>query len=852
MRKVLFACCLLSIASCLSAQDLKYYLPDSVTYNPAIPKPKDIIYHEVGEWHVTHDRLVNYMKAIAAAAPDRVKLETMGLTYEGRPQVLLIITSPKNQQRLEEIRVQHVKLTDPSQSSSLNIESMPIVVWIGHSIHGNESSGANASLLSAYYLAATQGKQIDELLDNVVVLFDPSFNPDGLQRFSTWANQHKSKNLVSDPNSREFNEVWPGGRFNHYWFDLNRDWLPAVHVESQNRLTWFHKWKPNILTDHHEQGSNATFFFQPGVPSRVNPLTPEKNQELTGKLGKFHAAFLDRIGSMYFTKENYDDFYYGKGSTYPDVQGCIGILFEQASSRGHLQQTSNGLLSFPFTIKNQFVTALSTLEGAKSLRKEFLEYQRDFFKQASSRAAAFATKAYVFGDKNDKTKTYEFATMLRRHQIEINELPDNWSDRDFEKGSSFIVSLNQPQHSLIRGIFDKTFDYKDSLFYDITAWTMPLAFGLTSKEITNPTLGAKVESLNAVKGEIIGGRSNYAYLLEWDELYAPAAVNEMLEAGLIVKVATNSFEMNVGSSNKKFDYGTIMIPVTLQKDNADGVANKLNALAAKYRLRIYALNTGNVNTGSDLGSSRFAAVTKPNVAMIVGPGVNATDAGEIWHLLDQRMNIPATHLESSVFNRVELNRYNTIIMVGGSYPDLNKDKLKTWVQAGGVLILTEEAVSWAAQNGISDVKFKRAKAPVDSTQKLIYTDREQIDGAQQVFGAIFGADVDLAHPLAYGYNQKTISLFKANRVYMEKSKNPYATPFYYGNKPLQSGWVSQQNMDAIKNSAAVIVNTVGNGRVINIADNPNFRAFWLGGSKLFMNAIFFGRIIDAASARTEE
>ena len=211
MRKLLFAFCLLLIANCFHAQDLKYYLPDSVTYNPSIPKPKDIIYHEVGEWHITHDRLVNYMKAIAAAAPDRVKLETMGFTYERRPQVLLIITSPKNQQRLEEIRQQHVKLTDPSQSSSVNIDNMPIVVWIGHSIHGNEPSGANASLLTAYYLAAAQGKQIDELLDNVVVLFDPSFNPDGLQRFSTWANQHKSKNLVSDPNSREFNEVWPGG-----------------------------------------------------------------------------------------------------------------------------------------------------------------------------------------------------------------------------------------------------------------------------------------------------------------------------------------------------------------------------------------------------------------------------------------------------------------------------------------------------------------------------------------------------------------------------------------------------------------------------------------------------------------
>src|SRR5687767_7656267 len=453
MKNCLIASYLLIVVNSITAQELNYYLPDSVKYNPSIPKPKDIIYHEVGEWHVTHDRLVNYMKAIAVAAPERVKFETMGFSYENRPQVLLIITSPRNQQRLEEIRQQHVKLTDPSQSSSMNIDNMPVVVWIGHSIHGNESSGANASLLSAYYLAAAQGKQIDDLLENVVVLFDPSFNPDGLQRFSTWANQHKSKNLVSDPNSREFNEVWPGGRFNHYWFDLNRDWLPAVHVESQNRLTWFHKWKPNILTDHHEQGSNATFFFQPGVPSRVNPLTPAKNQELTAKLGKFHAAFLDRIGSMYFTKENYDDFYYGKGSTYPDVQGCIGILFEQASSRGHAQQTANGILRFPFTIKNQFITTLSTLEGAKVLRKEFLSFQREFYKNAMAEANTYPIKAYVCGDKNDKAKTFEFATMLRRHQIGINDLPDGWTDKDFEKGSAFIVSLHQPQHSLIRGIF---------------------------------------------------------------------------------------------------------------------------------------------------------------------------------------------------------------------------------------------------------------------------------------------------------------------------------------------------------------------------------------------------------------
>ncbi len=841
------------------AQDLGYYLPQNVQYNQAIPKPKDIIYHEVGEWHVTHDRLVNYMKAIAAAAPDRVKLETMGFTYESRPQVLLIITSPKNHANLEAIRQQHLLLSDPARSSGVNIENMPIVVWIGHSIHGNEPSGANASLLTAYYLAAAQGKEIEDLLDHVVILFDPSFNPDGLQRFSTWVNQHKSKNLVSDPNDREFSEVWPGGRFNHYWFDLNRDWLPAVHVESQNRLKWFHLWKPNILTDHHEQGSNATFFFQPGVPSRVNPLTPEKNQELTARLGKFHAQYLDRIGSLYFTKENYDDYYYGKGSTYPDVNGAIGILFEQASSRGHAQQTSNGILRFPFTIRNQFVTALSTLEGARVLRKDFLNWQRDFYKSALSEAGASPVKAFVFGSAGDQVKTSTFVEMLLRHQIEVYELGSNISTENgsFEKGKSYVVPATQAQYRLIHGIFDKTLQYKDSLFYDITAWTMPLAFGISYSELgtakyNSSLLGNQVKSVTAPAGTLLGGRSDYAYLFEWNELLAPRALYELQEAGVLVKVATNTFDIETSEGSRKFNYGTISIPVKLQRLDADRLFEKIKEVVERNGITAYAVKTGNVSSGSDLGSSKMMTVSKPAIAMLVGPGVNATDAGEVWHLLDQRMNIPATHLEQGTFNRADIEKYNTIIMVGGGYGELNKDKLRDWVRGGGTLILLEEAISWASQNGISSVNFKKARSPQDSTGKWTYVDREQIEGAQQMSGAIFGADIDLSHPLAYGYRDKTVSLFKANKVFLEKPRNLFSAPFNYGGKPLQSGWISKENADAVRNSSAVIVNALGSGRVINIADNPNFRAFWLGGTKLFMNAIFFGRTIDAGSARTEE
>ena len=527
------------------------------------------------------------------------------------------------------------------------------------------------------------------------------------------------------------------------------------------------------------------------------------------------------------------------------------MLFEQASSRGHAQQTSNGILRFPFTIRNQFVTALSTLNGAKALRQEFLEYQRSFFKKIAANAEP---KGYVFGDKNDRAKTFHFIEMLQRQQIVVNELKDGYKDSMFEKGTGYAVSLNQPMQLLIKAIFDKQLVYKDSLFYDITSWTMPLAFGLPYKETDNGNTGIYGKQLSPISfpmGEIIGGKTEYAYVFEWDELYAPRALYAFQQAGLITKVATNIFYMPMGSSSKQFGYGTITVPVKLQNISGEKLYTTVKEIAEKNAIKVYAVQSGNVLSGSDLGSSKFVSLTQPKIAMLVGPGVNATDAGELWHLLDQRVDIPATHLEITMFNRADISAYNTIVMVGGTYTELNKEKLKAWVQAGGNLILLEEAITWAAQNGISTVTFKRPKSPTDSTQRLPYTDREQIEGAQQMSGAIFGANVDLTHPLAYGYNQNVVSMFKANRVYMEKSKSPYATPFYYTDKPLQSGWMSRENAGAIKNSAAVIVQGLGSGRLIHIADNPNFRAFWLGGTKLMMNAIFFGRIIETGAARGE-
>ena len=845
MRRLL---AILAICPLLSqGQDLGYYLPREVSYNPAIPTPEKVIGHKVGEWHVTHDRLVQYMRAIDQAS-DRVTLADIGTTYEGRPQVVLTITSPANHARLEALRQEHLKLSQPSASASVRTDAMPAVVWIGCSIHGNESSGANASLLGAYHLAAAQGPAIEALLDSTIILLDPSFNPDGLQRFSTWVNSHKSLTPVSDPNAREFNEAWPGGRFNHYWFDLNRDWLPAQHNESRNRLKVFHDWKPNILTDHHEMGTNASFFFQPGEPARVNGNTPKRNQELTAEIATYHARHLDRIGSLYFTKEGYDDFYYGKGSTYPDVNGGIGILFEQASSRGHLQESVNGPLSFHFTIRNQFTTMLSTLDAAKHMRKRLLDYQRDFYLEAAKEAAASPVKAYVFGDAQDPQRTAAMVQMLLRHQIEIYSLKSdlNAGGSTFTANRSYVVPFAQTQSKLIKSIFERNTKFEDSLFYDISAWTIPLAMGVPFAELStwNAEQLAGPRVMKAVSGFTPVEKSPYAYVIDWRAYNAPVALYHLQSKGLLTKVATTTFE----SGASKFGYGDIIIPVFNQPVPPDEVFAIVRQAQELAQVGITPVSTGLSTAGVDLGSSSLQSIRKPVVMVFAGAGTSATDVGEIWHLFDQRYGIPASLLEVESFNRIDPSRYSVIIMPSGTYGGLGKEgqeKLRNWVSLGGTLVATEDAVQYLSNAGLTKVAFRKDGLREDSSATRPYENRVEDRRAVDMPGSIFEARIDPTHPICFGYTRPLMSLFKSNNLFMEKNRSAYNTPVRFTEKPLQAGYLHSRFTKAAPGSASVNIDAIGRGRVVSMTENPNFRAFWFGTNRLLMNAVFFGGIIEA-------
>ena len=810
---------------------LAYYLPQDVTYNPEIPTPQEILGWVPGTWHVSHDKLVNYMYQIAETS-DRIKIEERGQTFEGRPLLLLTISSPENLSKIDEIKKQHISLTQ-SGSTSLNTADMPIVTYQGMSIHGNEPSGANAGLLAAYYLAAAQGSKIDSLLQHVVILFDPSFNPDGLQRFAYWANTNKSENINPDPQDREYDEVWPGGRTNHYWFDMNRDWLPVQLPESRARIETFHEWYPNILTDHHEMGSNSSFFFQPGIQSRTHPLTPNLNQELTREIGDYHAEAFDKLGSLYYTEEDYDDFYYGKGSTFPDIDGGIGILFEQASSRGHAQETVNGILTFPFTIRNQFTAFLSTLKAAQNMRVKILNYQRDFFANARKQAGS---NAYAFGSDNDPMRAYYLAEILKRHDIKIYKPAKNFdqNNKKLTEQNAYIVPKEQLQSRLLEAMFEKRSTFQDSLFYDISAWSFPLAFDLNFKDDASAGLaGEEITTLQPPSVPTVN-RGSYGYMIHWGDYLAPGVLNAVLNHDLRAKVAMQPFSLE----GKDYDYGTIFIPLQNQVQNAAQMQSFMDSLAQKYHVRITGVNSG-LTKGIDLGSRLMEALRPVKIGLMVGEGVSSSDAGEIWHLFDTRYNIKLTKLDTRNFSRTNLDKYTTLILpnsYGSALSENDVNKIKTWLRNGGTLIAYKNSARFLIRNKLMDINLKQTEHPA---KNITFEQKDDFNGAQVIGGAIFKTVTDRSHPVNFGYDHNEINLFRDTTIFVACDSLSYNNPIRYAEEPLAAGYISKINLAALKGTRPFVHQNFGRGHTILFTDNTNFRAFWYGTNKLLMNAIFF-------------
>ncbi len=867
---VLFAAGLFA-ASLAAAQPRLTYLPPAVTYDPEVPTPSSVLGFEVGEWHVRHDQLAAYMRALAESS-DRVRIEETGRTHEHRPLLLLTISAPENLARRSEIRQAHLALSDPNAEAA-DTSDMPVVVNLGYSVHGNEASGSNASLLVAYYLAAGQSETIDSLLAEAVILLDPSLNPDGLSRFAQWANMHRGRVPVADPNHREHREGWPNGRTNHYWFDLNRDWLLAQHPESRARLEQFHRWRPNVLIDAHENAANATYFYQPGVPVRKNPLTPRENVTLTGEIARYHAEALDRIGSLYYSEETFDDFYYGKGSTYPDLHGAVGILFEQASVRGHRQQTPNGELSFPFAIRNQLATTLSTLRAAHDKRRELLDYQRSFYDAAREQANDEELEGWVFGDPRDAARNHHFLELLRRHGIEVHALGElvEIAGQRFEPGSAWVVPTLQPQYLLLRTLFERRLDFADSTFYDVSTWTAPLAFNMPHAELrrkggVTSLLGERVERPELPAAAAPADEPAYAFAFAWDGYYAPRALHRLLAAGVKARVATRPFTAATAGGEVELDPGTILVPMGIQTTGSAQIRQLAGEIARRDAVEVHTITSGLTPEGIDLGSPSLKPLKRPKVALAIGRGVNTYAAGEVWHLLDRRHEMPVSLIEHRALADLDLTKYTHLILVDGRYkgwPAELGPKLWRWVRRGGVLIASQRSIPWvdakvrkpengapdarsastSPTNGRADTATPAASEP-RPPERRPYGEAEKHRAAKLISGAIFEVDLDVTHPLAYGYRRPTLPVFRNREVFLAPEKDPYVTVAAYRSDPLLSGYVSGENLIRLSGTPALTARRVGKGVVVRMADSPSFRAFWYGTDKLLMNAIFFGPVLE--------
>ena len=820
-----------------------------VRYNRSIPKPEEIIGHQIGTSHTRTDQVVDYFEALASRS-NRIILNDHALTHEGRRLIHAIVTHPDNHENLETIREGNLKLSDkPNSMSDQDLNKMPLVAYLGFSIHGDEASGTEASLLLLYHLAAGSGKQIDDILKNTVLIIDPMFNPDGRDRFVNWVNGNRGRVPTSDTQDREHNQPWPRGRTNHYLFDMNRDWMPVTQPESNGRIKLFHHWRPQFLLDAHEMGSNSTFFFQPGISSRNNPNTPKGTIELANKLIPFHAKRLDSIQSMYYSQQSYDDFYYGKGSTFGDIHGSVGILFEQASSRALESETNQGRLVYAFTIRNHYMSTLGTLDGLVALRKEFLTYHRDFYATAPDAAKKNQVRGYLVSLKQNRTRAQMLIQNLQKHRIVAHELKKSMTVKQtkFNPGEAVIIPSNQPQTRFLKGIMERMTTFEDSLFYDVSAWTLPLAYGVESYELKqnpNAYIGTQLGLVDLDGGMLTGGKAKSAYLMKWDRYYAPKSLYSIMDLGIRPRLTTQAFSAVVDGKEVQFDRGTIVIPAYQRDADATITQEKIHKmmihLAKMDHVNIYASNTASTPSGPDLGGAYQGVLQKPKVAILSGDGTSSYGVGEVWHLLNFRMGIPVSLLNAKQLSARKLSKYNTIIVPDGFYSNLDSTDIKTlkdWVFNGGTLIATQTGSRWVVNKKILNEKLK--KGGMD-TLDIPYEQAPMVTGAQRIGGSIFEVSLDNTHPIAYGYKKKT-PMFRRGDTFFELSTSTAANVGRYTKNPLLSGYISEEKLKEIQNSASIIARRQGDGHVILFADNPSFRAFWYGSNGLLLNAVFFGQ-----------
>ena len=802
------------------------------TYSQDIKSPSEFLGFELGTQFSRHNQVLDYFKYVSSEFPNQVVLEKYGETNERRPLYVTYISSVENIKNIENIRVNNLKhagIIDGDGDTSNNTA----IVWLSYNVHGNESSSTEATMKTLYKLVTDN----NDWLDNTMVILDPCINPDGRDRYANWFNQNATIPLNTDPNTREHNEPWPGGRANHYLFDLNRDWAWVTQKESRDRLKVYNKWLPHIHVDFHEQGIDMPYYFAPAAEPLHEQIT-DWQRKFQKEIGNNHAKYFDKNGWLYFTKETFDLLYPSYGDTYPTFLGAIGMTYEQAGGGGAglgVLNSENEILSLKDRINHHTTTGLSTVEisskNADRLNNEFI----NFFKSQENNKTNYVIQGnkdkiksltrlldyheikYAFASNNGKFNGYSYL-MNKNTKVEINK-------------NDLIIKTNQPKGKLVEILFEQKTKLSNPLTYDITAWSLPYAYGLEASVITQDIETINHEfnfEVNKVNFNSMG------YIFDWKSLDDAQFLAKLLNNNFKVRYTTKT----VTTNGKKFSPGSLIV---LDRDqNITDFHKSIIKIADFHGRRSHDILTGISENGPDLGSSDVKLIHETKVAVLTGDQISSLNYGAIWHFFEKQLNYPLTHLNYETFNSVDLSSVDVLILPSGFYESSkgNNNALKDWVSSGGKVIAMDRALNSLTNLDIGLEKNENENE--NEINKLVkYDERNKSRIKESISGAIFKINLDNTHPMAYGYEDNYYFSLKIGNSSYRLLEDGYNVG-YLNNKPKPtSGFAGEKALDKISNSLVFGHQDYGNGSFIYMVDNPLFRSFWENGKLLLVNSIFF-------------
>ncbi|MFH0992592.1 MAG: M14 family metallopeptidase [bacterium] len=853
----------------VSQQIFAQSIPFSGSLDPGIPTIQSVLGYDIGERFTDYRNLERYIDALSRST-NRMQRIVYGETNEHRPLQIVAISSPENLQRIEAIKSSNLKLTDPRNFKSSDelksaLNDLPVIVFLSYGVHGNEACSPEAALLTAYQLCASTDQSIKDILNQAIVLIDPLANPDGHERYAQWANSALGKFMNTNPSAYEHSEPWPGGRTNHYFFDLNRDWAWQTQIETRSRLTFYRQWMPHVHVDYHEMGYTSTYFFFPAaVP--VHESLPPDVVKWAKIFAQGNAQALDNVGASYYVGESFDLFYPGYGDSWPTFNGAIGMTYEQAGgSRGAfaVRRPGGAVLTLRDRARNHFLTSMATISTSVKNRLERIKDFSAFWETGLKNSES--TKGYLITEGRDPNRTGKLVQTLIDQGIEVYQLQEvqtlsvqkyfskKPSNETIDKGS-YYIPLQQPHQRLARVLLEPKAAFRDTFFYDISAWSLPVAYGVAAHttESVLPSSAKKINRTEFVQGKIIGGKAAFAYLIPLDRNNASILALQLLQKKYSLSVAHRPFEI----AGRTFGRGTMIVRTA---ENGTSLHKTIEDCAKSLGVDIYAANSGLTDQGISLGSNYISLMKKAEVAIATGEGVSSGDYGELWHLFDQELNLPFTAVRLSELTSMDLSQIDVVILPDGNgyqttLDTARTDRLKRWVQSGGVLIGFEGGAQYLMKNrsAITTAALKAEKREEEKSKeekeqdrlkkeaqkRLSYFDKSEKQRLDMIPGSIFKALIDTTHPIGYGYPSE-IFVFKSGGQPLELTETGHNVARFAKDSLQTSGYASAEKAGKLSEAAYIQEFRFGSGRVVLFSESISFRRFWQSLQNLLLNSILF-------------